>query len=167
MSPKTDRGLWPSPPGAGTQDWDLAQRRRLTWATLVPPPHPQSPSPPERWLGSAGGPGPPAWSADPAQLSGGAAAQPGSPCPLWGRLASGSPIYSRTGGPRPLPFRKTPRFSGVGGQASFSLDPMTGGYQSCVIGSHDSRVRQVRRSLVWEENVIRTGSGAAGFRDRR
>ena len=36
----TDRRLWPSPPGAGVQDWDLAQHRRLTWATLVPPPHP-------------------------------------------------------------------------------------------------------------------------------
>ena len=28
------------PPGAGAQDWDLAQHRHLTWATLVPPPHP-------------------------------------------------------------------------------------------------------------------------------
>ena len=112
-------GLGPSP----AQAPDLGH-------TCPPTPPSQSPSPPECWLGSAGGPGPPAWRADPAQLSGGAAALPGSLCPLWGHLASGSPIYSWTGGPRPLPFTKTPRFSRVGGQASFSLDPMNGGSQS-------------------------------------
>lgn len=124
-----------------------AQRRRLTWATLVPHPPSQSPSRPEHWWGSAGAPGPPAWRADPAQPSGGAAAQPGSPCPFRGRLASGSPIYPRTGRPRPLTFTETPQSSGVGGEALFALDPVNGGSQSCVIDSHDSRVGQSGEAL--------------------
>ena len=128
----TDRGLRQVHPGQEQQDWDPSPAQAPDLGQPHPPTPPsQSPSPPEHWWGSAGAPGPSAQTADPARPSGGTAAWPGSPCLLWGCLAWGSPICPWTGGPRPLPFTKAPQSGRVGGETSFSLDPVNGGSQSC------------------------------------
>lgn len=110
--------------GGSSRTGTLAQRRRLTWATLVPRPHPLRAL---HFLNAGGGQlgplGPQHGEQTQPRPSGGAAARPGSPCPLRGSLASGSPIYPWTSGPTPSPSQRPPSPAGWEGRHRFLWIP--------------------------------------------